>query len=380
MLKLPGKKESLPKLDKYRPTELNNVLVYYDQGKRRIKCFCGKAVSHSIVPHIKKEHPVVWKKWTTLFIQLNNLGYSLKQTMRLFGAVNGRLLFSWTVIEKTIREEVEKGSISYHPRSKKEINQWQPNDFNLEKTTLWDFPQRGKWAVHSGDYRGNWPPQIPRNLILKYTEENDLVVDAFTGGGTTLIEAWLTNRRSVGIDISKLAIQTVTAKINEMKNLAKEDKRINLKPGLEPVIIEGNALDLTSILDREKIDVRRLKLVCAHPPYLDSIRYTVANNLDLASIHDPDIFSERIKIFAHEVYSLICSDGICSVLIGDVRKNNVIVPLGLMTLNCFLKVGFKIENIIIKTQHRDKSSEFWVGHESNILLMAHEYLFVLRKS
>ena len=51
-----------------------------------------------------------------------------------------------------------------------------------------------------------------RNIILKYTQPGDLVLDAFMGGGTTLIEAWLLNRRSVGIDVSKLAYQTTSAR------------------------------------------------------------------------------------------------------------------------------------------------------------------------
>jgi len=46
-----------------------------------------------------------------------------------------------------------------------------PSDYKLEKTTVWSFPDRGKWATHQGNYRGNWSPYIPRNLILKYTKK-----------------------------------------------------------------------------------------------------------------------------------------------------------------------------------------------------------------
>ncbi len=30
------------------------------------------------------------------------------------------------------------------------------SDFELEATTIWSFPNRGKWATHKGDYRGIW--------------------------------------------------------------------------------------------------------------------------------------------------------------------------------------------------------------------------------
>lgn len=74
---------------------------------------------------------------------------------------------------------------------------YNPKDFRLESTTIWNFKERGNWATHSGDYRGNCAPQIPRNLILKYTKEGDIVLDPFCGSGTTLIECKLLNRKAV---------------------------------------------------------------------------------------------------------------------------------------------------------------------------------------
>ena len=45
----------------------------------------------------------------------------------------------------------------------------QPNNFRLEPTTVWSFPDRGSWTTHSEKYRGNWSPYVPRNLILRYS-------------------------------------------------------------------------------------------------------------------------------------------------------------------------------------------------------------------
>ena len=44
-------------------------------------------------------------------------------------------------------------------------------NFKKEITTVWSFPDRGKWKTHNGNYRGNFAPQIPRNLILRYSQE-----------------------------------------------------------------------------------------------------------------------------------------------------------------------------------------------------------------
>ncbi|MCM8794071.1 MAG: hypothetical protein NC898_06425, partial [Candidatus Omnitrophica bacterium] len=44
----------------------------------------------------------------------------------------------------------------------KKIKRLQPKEFREEQTTVWSFKQRGNWATHSGEYRGNWSPYIPR--------------------------------------------------------------------------------------------------------------------------------------------------------------------------------------------------------------------------
>ena len=82
----------------------------------------------------------------------------------------------------------------------------QPNNFALEPTTVWSFKDRGDWATHSGKYRGNWSPYVPRNLILRCSKPGDWILDQFMGSGTTLVEAKLLNRNAVGIDINPQSV------------------------------------------------------------------------------------------------------------------------------------------------------------------------------
>ena len=82
----------------------------------------------------------------------------------------------------------------------------QPENFELETNTVWAFPDRGKWATHDAKYRGNWSPYIPRNIILRYSSEGDTVLDQFVGGGTTAVEAKLTERNFIGFDINPQSV------------------------------------------------------------------------------------------------------------------------------------------------------------------------------
>lgn len=122
-------------------------------------------------------------------------------------------------------------------------------DFELETNTIWSFPERGKWATHDAKYRGNFSPHIAKNIILRYSKENDTVLDQFVGGGTTLIECKLNNRNAIGIDINPSAVEISRQKLYF---------DYNDKPQIE--IYQGNALSL------DKINDNSIDLICTHPP------------------------------------------------------------------------------------------------------------------
>ena len=118
-----------------------------------------------------------------------------------------------------------------------------PERFKLEDTTIWSFPERGNWATHSGKYRGNWSPYIPRNIILRYSKKKDWILDQFLGSGTTLIEAKLLGRNAIGVDINSEAVKLSNTNLNFT---CQEKSKIFTK--------QGNANNLSFIKD-ESIDL-----------------------------------------------------------------------------------------------------------------------------
>lgn len=66
-------------------------------------------------------------------------------------------------------------------------------------------------------------------------------------------------------------------------------------------------------------------------------------------------------------------------MIGDIRKNGNIIPLGFNVMNIFINAGFQLKEIIIKEQHNCTSTEYWKNKNINFYLLAHEYIFVLKK-
>jgi tRNA G10 N-methylase Trm11 len=207
-----------------------------------------------------------------------------------------------------------------------------------------------------------------------------MVIDPFVGGGTTLIEAWLTGRRSFGIDISPIAVKTAQERIKEMEDESKNTEERQLSTDFRPVVIEGDARNMKELLSRYDVSDESVKLACIHPPYLDSLTYTATIEGDLSRISDEDAFCDQLGIIARQTLDLIHSKGICAVLIGDVKRDRKVVRLGFLVMERFEQEGFQLTDIIIKTQHKDTSTKFWYTKQKKLdYLMAHEYLFIFSK-
>lgn len=281
---------------------------------------------------------------------------------------------TYKYIEKLITRE--KGINISSLRTSKQIKLLHPKDFKEEQTTVWSFKQRGNWATHSGEYRGNWSPYIPRNIILKYSNPGDVVLDYFCGAGTTAIECKLLNRQCIALDINEKAIELAKQKL--YFNLASEQLNLISDPTktfkYEPKLLVGDARDLHFIKDNS------IDLICSHPPYADIIHYTDNKIGDLSLLGIYDFLKEMEKV-AEESFRVLKPGKKCAILVGDMRKNRHIIPLGFKLIDVYFKAGFKLKELIIKRQHNCKTTGFWYANSIryNFLLLAHEYLLVFEK-
>jgi DNA modification methylase len=237
--------------------------------------------------------------------------------------------------------------------------------YTPEYTTVWSFPERGNWATHNSSYRGNFAPQIARNIIEMYTEKGDSILDPMLGAGTTLIEAKLLARNALGMDINPEAVE-----------LTKVGLRFKHHPPSVQKVKVGDARDLLFLKDNS------FDLVLTHPPYMNIIRYSDGKiEGDLSNIASLPKFCDEIEKIAKGLFRVLKPDKFCAILIGDTRKGKHYVPLAFNVMQRFLKVGFVLKEDIIKVQHHCKFTEHWraKAKRDKFYLIMHEHLFVFRK-
>lgn len=190
-------------------------------------------------------------------------------------------------------------------------------------------------------------------MILKYSKPGELVLDYFSGAGTTAVECKLLGRKCIAFDINDKAIELAKKNVNfsvEPQQLTLIDEKSHLKV-YEPELSVGDARDLSFVKDNS------IDLICAHPPYSNIIQYTDSKEADL-SFFDIDEFLKEMSKVAKESFRVLKPGRQCAILIGDTRRKKHVIPLGFKLINVYLDAGFRLRELVIKRQHNCKTTGF----------------------
>ncbi len=255
-----------------------------------------------------------------------------------------------------------------------DIENWKELDINVD--SLWLIGERDKSGKHANVYHGNFIPQIPNQLIRRYTKKDEIVLDPFLGSGTTLFESEKLNRKFIGFDINDEIINYVQSKMTntntdfcldncDTTNQKDFDKKINL------------AL--------KKLNSDKVHFAVMHPPYMDIVKFTEKKE-DLSQISNLSEFVKRFNTVVTNALNYLEKNRYFAVVIGDVYKNSEVIPLGFYVLNG-IKKNFKVKlkGIIVKNieGNRGKLGKGGIWRyralKSDYYIFKHEYILVFKK-
>ena len=115
----------------------------------------------------------------------------------------------WRLSKERLEEEYQKGNIVIREDGKLERRQYQEDYPGIKPGNLWDdiLPALGKKRTGHPTEK---PVPLMERIIKASSRPGDLVMDPFCGCGPFLEAGALLGRRIVGIDISLLAVETIT--------------------------------------------------------------------------------------------------------------------------------------------------------------------------
>lgn len=255
------------------------------------------------------------------------------------------------------------------------------NDLNMENwkeyddiisDSLWLINSRDKSGTHKGDYHGNFIPQIPYQMMRRYTKQGDWILDPFVGSGTSLIEAQKLDRNGIGIDIDGEVIKEADHRLSEKYN----DSIQSLYNG------DSRTLDVDRIIYENKID--GVDFIFYHPPYWDIVKFNdIEGNLSLSNTLD-EYLENFEKVFDNTIKHLHQDRYFC-VVIGDIYKNSKWVPLHSYLMDLVSKKGHTLKSIVVKnmgeTSAKSGQKSLWRYRSlrNGYYVFAHEYILIFKK-
>jgi site-specific DNA-methyltransferase (adenine-specific)/adenine-specific DNA-methyltransferase len=120
----------------------------------------------------------------------------------------------WIWSQDNINDGIKKGVIVFSstgwPGLKRYLDEREGNPIR----DIWsDIKDIGPQSTERVDYPTQKPEKLLERIIRASSNENDIVIDAFAGSGTTLSVAEKLNRRWIGMDCGKLAIYTMQKRL-----------------------------------------------------------------------------------------------------------------------------------------------------------------------
>jgi len=263
------------------------------------------------------------------------------------------------------------------------------NDLNLKSwkeyqdiltDSLWIIGERDKSGAHNGDYHGNFIPQIPNQLMRRFTKKGDVVLDTFLGGGTTLIECRRLGRSGIGIELLPEVADIAKNTINQQPPLS-DDVFINILVG-DSTTSEAKEKVMQTLKEHKR---KNVQLIIMHPPYHDIIKFSNRPE-DLSNAKSVKDFLDLFGNVVSNFTDLLERRRYLAIVIGDKYTNSEWVPLGFYVMQETMKQkDLKLKSILIKNMVNNRAKRnqehLWryralVG---GFYIFKHEYILLFQK-
>ncbi len=177
-------------------------------------------------------------------------------------------------------------------------------------------------------WNGQFSPQLVEVLLKKYSRKDSVVLDPFTGSGTTLIEAGIMGLEAIGLEINPAA--KILAQTYEMINIPYEQRKTIIN---EITSLLGSKFNFQSPLfaqcyeELSDIEIKERLLDCFYILQDSQLKKVFETLIILIDFYRPDLTTNKVykewAKYSELLLGLPFSDNKITVVQADARKTNL---------------------------------------------------------
>jgi DNA modification methylase len=265
------------------------------------------------------------------------------------------------------------------------INCLSAKEWVRNQVAIWEFYYEKRDIRDKDIHPAVFPIALPKKCIQLFTHKGELVLDPFSGIGTTLVAAQDLERNAVGFDLNKKYINFAKERIAQMT--------INFGYNTKQIAICDDAINIPKYLHKETIS-----LCVTSPPYADMLNHKRLNKSIRGDLrknkhfkknqqysNDPrDLGTMKLEKYLEalaQIYKgilpLLKPKAHCIINVNDLWENNHRYPTHAYIIEAMEKVGYELRNIIIWDKRKLVNRVGIFGWPNNYITLSTTFEYIL---
>jgi DNA modification methylase len=248
---------------------------------------------------------------------------------------------------------------------------------------VWQFQYEARDVRDKKLHPATFPIALAKRCISLFSHEGELILDPFSGSGTTLVAAQDLNRNAVGFDLKEEYVELGRSRLASAENgtdsqqMACWDDARSIPDYLAPGSV---GLILTSppyanLLNRPRLNKSRRGRERRNEQYLQTEQYSQdTRDLGVLSLEE---YQQAVAQIFQDLLPLLRERGHCVIDVPDMWWENRRITLHLAVIQALREVGYELRNTIIWDRTNIVNRVGIFGWPSNYITMGVTFEYLL---
>lgn len=265
------------------------------------------------------------------------------------------------------------------------INCLTAKEWIQNQVAIWEFFYEKRDVRNKNIHPAVFPIALPKKCISLFTHKGELVLDPFTGIGTTLLAAQDLDRNAIGFDLKQEYIDYATTRLGQTKlfperassQIAICDEAHNIPDYLQE---ETLSLCVTSppysnILNRPRLN-KSMRGNLRRNEHYKKIQQYSKNPLDLGTMKAPE-YAKALEEIYRGILPLMRFKAHCIINVTDLWWKNKRIPIHIYVIEALQNAGFELRNIIIWDRRNLVNRVGIFGWPNNYITLGTTFEYIL---